>query len=138
MTKATDLRFDVKQYCSEAVDLLPHGLIHKSHTGMGATHSELHAKRNSIIIEPVRITAKAKADSISDHDEIGTIYIGGELNSDIPSFYIPEFELFLNIDYKYKKIVCVADSFPKAYEILLRKGIVNDYFLLIDEIEILE
>ena len=135
MTKETLIEYDVKQYCSEAVELLPFGLIHKSHTGMGATHLELHAKRNSIIIEPVRITAKAKADSIIGHEEIGTIYIGGELSSDIPSFHIPQFELFLDIDFKYKKIVCVADSFPKAYEVLSKKGVVNDYFLLIDEID---
>jgi hypothetical protein len=135
MTNINILQYNVREYCSDAVELLPHGIIHKSHTGMGATHLELHAKRNSIIIEPVRITAKAKADSIVGHEEIGTIYIGGELNNDIPSFHIPEFELFLNVDYKYKKIVCVADSFPKAYEVLMRRGVVNDYFLLIDEID---
>ncbi len=135
MTKILKDPYWVKQYCSEVVRLLPHGVIHKSHTGMGATHLELHAKRNSIIIEPVRITAKAKADSMIGHKEIGAIYIGGELNSDEPSFNIPELEIFFNLGYKYNKIVCVADSFPKAYEILATKGLVNDYFLLIDEID---
>ena len=135
MTNARLNQLEVRDYCSEILSELPCGIIEKSHTGMGATHLELHSKRNSIIVEPVRITAKAKADSINDHPDYRSIYIGGELETDKPTFSPMELELFLEIEGGYHKIVCVADSFPKTYEILKRKNIVGDYFLLIDEID---
>jgi hypothetical protein len=59
MTNGRLNQLEVRDYCSEILSELPCGIIEKSHTGMGATHLELHSKRNSIIVEPVRITAKA-------------------------------------------------------------------------------
>lgn len=35
---------------------LPHGLVYKEETGMGATQLELETPRNSIIVEPIKIT----------------------------------------------------------------------------------
>ena len=40
---------------------LPSGIVFKDETGMGATTLELKSKRNSIIVEPIKITASSKA-----------------------------------------------------------------------------
>lgn len=128
----------VAHYCSEAVEFLPHGIIEKSHTGMGATHLELHSSRNSIIVEPLRVTARAKVRSLEEnsanHNIMG-IYVGGDAPADVFSLDLVDFRVFLETSSAIKKIICVADSFPKVYEVLLQQGLVNDYFLLIDEID---
>ncbi|MBC7423212.1 MAG: hypothetical protein H7334_07120, partial [Ferruginibacter sp.] len=50
---------------------MPYGLIHKEETGIGATTLELKAKRNSIIVEPIKVTASTKA-----YKEKGAFYVG--------------------------------------------------------------
>ena len=56
--------FTVSKFIGELKDrgmeFLPNGIIEKSHTGMGATHMELTSHRNSIIVEPIKITAYSK------------------------------------------------------------------------------
>ncbi len=51
---------DVK--LSNVFNELPAGVVHKDETGMGATTLELNTKRNSIIVEPIRVTAFSKAE----------------------------------------------------------------------------
>jgi hypothetical protein len=51
---------------------MPFGLIRKGETGIGATTLELKSKRNSIIVEPTRVTASSKA------KKHGALYIGGK------------------------------------------------------------
>lgn len=48
-------------HLSDVFNYIPHGIVHKEETGMGATYLELETKRNSIIVEPIKITASSKA-----------------------------------------------------------------------------
>ena len=48
-------------YLSDVFIETPSRFILKDETGMGATYLELEANRNSIIVEPIKITASSKA-----------------------------------------------------------------------------
>lgn len=118
---------------SDVFNFLPNGLIHKHETGMGATTLEILAERNSIIVEPLKITASSKAfiHRIKHH----TFYVGS------PTKYHKTRASDKNIkDYiedksiQYKKILVVADSLPKLIK-LIGEDVYNNYFLLIDEID---
>lgn len=39
-------------YIGEILELLPCGILNKTHTGLGATYLEMNCDRNSIIVEP--------------------------------------------------------------------------------------
>ena len=54
----------------DVLTALPHGLVYKEETGMGATTLEFQTPRNSIIVEPIKITASSKA------FKHGALYIG--------------------------------------------------------------
>lgn len=125
----------VQQYISETVQEIPAGVIIKSHTGMGATHLELHSKRHSIIVEPVRSTAAAKHNSFKGTKGFDCLYVGSAIgNLQKPSDI--EITLFLKKKTKrYKKILCVADSLPGLMEKLQQENNPQDYFLLIDEVD---
>ena len=65
---------------------LPSGIIEKSHTGMGATYMELRSPRNSIIVEPIKITAYSKVIEYNRfHSNKGNLdyalYVGSEIGS---------------------------------------------------------
>ena len=114
---------------SDVFSSLPHGLINKNETGMGATYLELDSKRNSIIVEPIKITASSKA---LKHN---ALYVGSPTNN------FPEkvsnksiIDYCKNEKIIFKKIIVVADSFPKLVEII-GDTIFKDYFLVIDEID---
>lgn len=111
----------------------PHGIIYKDETGMGATTLEFKAQRNSIIVEPTKITASSKA---IKHE---ALYVGS------PTKYHPEnlkvwqikkkiYEYAHNEKIEFKKIVVVADSLQKVIEVL-RPDVFDDYFILIDEVD---
>ena len=64
------ITLDVHDYClkklnhegkptklSDVFNLMPYGHVIKEETGMGATYLELNTERNSIIVEPIKITA---------------------------------------------------------------------------------
>ena len=61
MTKCNLITVKNGTYLSNTIDKLPHGIINKTETGIGATTVELDSKRNSIIVEPLKVTASAKA-----------------------------------------------------------------------------
>ncbi len=115
---------------SHVLEFLPSGFIYKEETGVGATTLEFVSKRNSIIVEPIKITASSKA------NEHGALYVGSPTKyhtqkapkkADIVSY--------INDTTKpYKKIVVVADSLPKVIEAIGADAF-KDYFLLIDEID---
>ena len=133
--------FKVPKYISDAgIEFLPHGVITKSHTGMGATYLELISSRNSILVEPIKYTAYSKVGSYNkekiakEHGE--ALYVGSEViqgdkpvNQDVITRYVK------NKKIKVKKIICVADSLYKVVEVLLKCKLLDDYFLLIDEID---
>ena len=134
----------VNAYLSEllnnGLDFLPNGIIEKSHTGMGATHMEIMSSRNSIIVEPIKITAYSKVNDYNDKnaDVINkrALYVGsaiGNQDNSTSNKKIKEYLLDNNIS--FKKIICVADSLQRVVEEILQVGELDDFFLLIDEID---
>lgn len=116
-------------YLSDVFIETPSGFILKDETGMGATYLELEANRNSIIVEPIKITASSKA---YKHD---ALYVGSSTK------YHPEKSTskvtiikYLSNDQTPKKIVVVADSLKKVID-AIGQNVYTDYFLLIDEID---
>jgi hypothetical protein len=120
---------------TEVLDLLPSGLVQKDETGMGATTLELLAPRNSIIVEPIKITASSKAYNNTRNFSIPTLYVGSETK------YHPKkptkkevLDYLNNSSIKYKKIMVVADSLKKVIA-AIGPNVYKDYFLLLDEID---
>ncbi len=116
-------------YLADVFIETPSGFILKDETGMGATYLELEADRNSIIVEPIKITASSKA---YNH---GALYVGSGTK------YHPEkttskeqIKSYLANEQIPKKIVVVADSLYKVID-AIGPNIYSDYFLLIDEID---
>ncbi len=116
-------------YLSEVVTELPAGIINKTETGIGATTVELKAPRHSIIVEPLKVTASAKAKKHS------AFYLGS------PTIHHPEgnnskikkaLQAYLSDStIVHKKFVVVADSLGKLKHLL--GDSFKDYFLMIDE-----
>jgi len=160
----------------DVMDGLPSGIVFKDETGMGATHVELYSKRNSIIVEPIRITASSKASKSKEF-----LYVGSPTKTYHPNKISDKHiqDYLINPNIEFKKIVVVADSLwrvigailninpikgvdskiqfikgigsggakesilerlenIKKYKILRKANdlsVINDYFLLIDEID---
>lgn len=108
---------------------LPSGLVYKEETGMGATTLELTTPRNSIIVEPIKITASSKA---SKHK---ALYVGSPTKYHRNKVQFKEIKAYIENDsISPKKIVVVADSLFKVID-AIGKAAYKDYFLLIDEID---
>ena len=113
---------------SEEIGSLPHGIIDKRETGIGATFAELTSKRNSIIVEPLKVTAVAKS------KEHNAFYYGSDTDT-MKRPTIKEIKNFLNNkSIKYKKIIVVSDSLPKLMQHIPKEEREN-YFLMIDEVD---
>ncbi|WP_026462272.1 hypothetical protein [Adhaeribacter aquaticus] len=114
----------------EVFDFLPAGIVNKTETGIGATTLELNSERNSIIVEPIRVTASRKAKKTP-----GSLYVGSptpEFNQKVTNDKIKAY-----IDSpggKHKKLIVVADSLPRVIE-AIGENVYRDYFLMIDEID---
>lgn len=115
---------------SQVLEFLPAGFVYKEETGIGATTLELKSERNSIIVEPIKITASSKA---YEHD---ALYVGS------PTRYHPKkspekadiINYVQDNSILHKKIVVVADSLPRVID-AIGPNRIKDYFLLIDEID---
>lgn len=126
---AKEQKITVKKgfFLNSVLNKIPYGIINKSETGIGATTLELEAKRNSIIVQPLKVTASSKAHKHK------AFYVGSPTllfkkkiqNKDILNYLTDN-------SIKFKKIVVVADSLSRVIE-LIPKGKLNDYFLMIDE-----
>lgn len=116
------------KYLSEVISELPNGIINKGKTGTGGTTLELQSKRNSIVVQPLKITASEKAKKTP-----GSLYIGSSTD------YFKEVKDEEILDYlknpaiTYKKIICVADSLPRLMRLIAKEKLVDIFFLLIDE-----
>jgi len=120
---------------SEVLSLLPPGLVQKDETGMGATTLELLAPRNSIIVEPIKITASSKAYKNTHNFGIPTLYVGSETKFHPKKPTRKEVLAYLNDpSIQYKKIMVVADSLVKVIA-AIGPDVYRDYFLLLDEID---
>ena len=125
---------------SDLLDQLPHGLIDKKATGIGATTLEIKSKRNSIIVLPTRILAKSKADKENDlQGKKACLFVGTKDNN--LSTSIKEINDYIdNTDIQHKNFLVVADSLKKVIQAIQDKKIdvYREYFLMVDEIDIMQ
>lgn len=107
-------------------DMIPtNTILDKTLTGLGATHSEIHSKRNSIIIEPNVPVILGK---LNGNEHLEAVYEKCEPYN---------IKKYLQMDIPYKKIVCTPESFKKIRKaaIELNINIYKDFFCLFDECE---
>ena len=107
---------------------MPHGLVDKKITGIGATTLEINSKRNSIIVFPTKALAYGKH---SKHPN--TLYVGSEIKGE--KVTNQQIEEYLAKD-GYKKFLVVADSLGRVLGIIGKNH--KDYFLMIDEVDVLQ
>ena len=107
-------------------DMIPaNTILDKTLTGLGATHSEIHAKRNSIVILPSVSIILCKLD---DNDNLEAVY------EKCTPYSIKK---YLQMDITYKKILCTPESFYKIRKAAkeLNIDLYKEYFCLFDECE---
>lgn len=100
-------------------------VLNKTLTGLGATHSEIHSKRSSIIIEPNVPVILGKLD---DNENLEAVYAKCTPYS---------LKKYLQMDIQYKKIITTPESFHKIRKAAeeLHINIYNSFFCLFDECE---
>ena len=76
-------------------------ILNKTLTGLGATHSEIHSKRSSIIIEPNVPVILGKLD---DNENLEAVY------AKCTPYNLKK---YLQMDIPYKKIITTPESFKK-------------------------
>jgi hypothetical protein len=101
-------------------------IFNKVLPGLGATYSEIKAKRNSIIIEPNVPVIKGKTEN---KDKLLGVY--DRITDNQIKIYL------LNPDIKYKKILCTPESYLKVRRVANNNNInlFDNYFCLFDECE---
>lgn len=100
-------------------------ILNKTLTGLGATHSEIHSKRNSIIIEPNVSVILGK---LNNNENLEAVYEKCTPHS---------IKKYLKMDIPYKKILCTPESFYKIRKAAedLKINIYKNFFCLFDECE---
>ena len=109
---------------------MPHGLVDKKITGIGATTLEINSKRNSIIVFPTKALAYGKH---SKHPN--TLYVGSEIKGESKKVTNQQIEEYLAKG-GYKKLLVVADSLGRLLGIIGKNY--KDYFLMVDEVDVLQ
>lgn len=101
-------------------------ILDKTLPGLGATYSEIEAKRNSIIIEPNVPVIKGKTER---NNKLLAVYEGVADNK-IKNY-------LLNEDVEYKKVLCTPESYQKVRKIADENNVnlFENYFCLFDECE---
>ena len=94
-------------------------ILDKTLTGLGATHTELHSNRNSIIIEP---NVPVIIEKTKDNPDWLAVW-----EKCTPS----KVEKYLQSTNKRKKLICTPESFSKIRKAAnkLNLNIYTDYFL---------
>ena len=116
------------------MDKMPHGIVDKQLAGIGATSLEIDSKRNSIIVFPTKILAYNKW----QRNKTKLLYVGGKINDERDTTSIKEIQDYLSDDkVVYKKFLVVADSLYKLLQII-EKERYKDYFLMIDEVDMIQ
>ncbi len=126
--KKQEITIAQHQRLSDVLTEIPTNVIlNKTITGCGATHSEIHAKRNSIIIEPNLPVIDGKC---AKHPDIFGVK-EGVTKEEIVAY------LKHKTDCGYHKILTTPESFPKVRSALYEatERIYDDWFLLFDECE---
>lgn len=117
---------------SDVLDKMPHGIIDKRITGLGATTLEIKSQRNSIIVMPTRALAYNKSEK---HPH--TLYVGSKYqnNTDLKKESI---QYYLDNEHiPHKKFLVVADSLKKLID-EIGDEVYNDYFFMIDEVDLIQ
>ena len=115
-------------YLSDILTEIPAGIVIKNHTGIGATSLELKAERNSIIVEPLKVTASLKASKNKDY-----LYVGSTTKNHPTKLSNEKIKEYLdNSKIKYKKIIIVADSLARLMTLMPEKQR-ETFFLMLDE-----
>jgi len=125
---------------SNLLTQLPHGLVDKKATGIGATTLEIKSKRNSIIVVPTRKLARQKVDKENkEQGKEACLYFGSK---ETISTTEEELNDYLdNAEIEYKKILVVADSLWRVIKYIKKRigeNVYRDYFLMVDEIDTLQ
>ena len=117
-------------WLSNVLSYLPNGIINKGVTGIGATTMELNCDRNSIVIQPLKITVDQKSLGYYVHKVFA-------YNRKKSTIFTNEFESYLNdSSVKFKKFILVIDRLEDLIDFLGNK--VKDYFFLFDEIDYMQ
>ena len=100
-------------------------ILNKTLTGLGATHSEIHSKRSSIIIEPNVPVILGKLD---ENETLEAVY------AKCTPYNLKK---YLQMDLQYKKIITTPESFHKIRKAAEELGIniYKSFFCLFDECE---
>ena len=100
-------------------------ILNKTLTGLGATHSEIHSKRSSIIIEPNVPVILGK---LGDNENLEAVY------AKCTPYNLKK---YLQMDIDYKKIITTPESFKKIRNAAeeLEINIYKTFFCLFDECE---
>lgn len=131
------LKYDIRLWPNERLsnmfDRLPYGILDKRVTGIGATTLELNSPRNSIIVVPTKALAHNKAVKFPNSRYIGIAIEGKQrrFSNRAVQDYLDDGSI------SYKKFIVVADSLPKLLEVI-GEDHYDDYFLLIDEIDMVQ
>lgn len=107
-------------------DMIPtNTILDKTLPGLGATHSEIHSKRSSIIIEPNVPVILGKLD---ENENLEAVYEKCEPHT---------IKSYLQMDIPFKKIITTPESFHKIRNAANGLGIniYKEYFCLFDECE---
>lgn len=119
---------------ADVFHFLPAGIIDKKETGIGATTLEMKSLRNSIIIEPLKITVIEKEKQEREKEQ--SDYKLFAFIVDEPKIY-ERLTAYLNDStFEYKKIILVIDNLQKLILHLGERFL--DYFFLFDEIDYMQ
>ncbi|MCM1720813.1 DEAD/DEAH box helicase [Bacteroides ovatus] len=116
---------------SDYLTKMPHGIIDKKIPGIGATTLEINSKRNSIIVFPTKALAYGKH---SKHPN--TLYVGSEIKGESKKVTNQQIQEYLTKD-GHKKLLVVADSLGRLLDLIGKENL-KDYFLMVDEIDVLQ
>lgn len=143
---------------SEVMDELPYGIINKNYTGIGGTTLELDCNRNSIVVEPLKETAWAKAQKLSRSNKYKVHYFGTksyvqtkiskkistlstkEINLEELSNNLNEYIKACREQNKPIKICTVTDQLEKLCGILKEShmDLYDTFHLLLDEVDYMQ
>lgn len=110
-------------------DGLPHGILNKQYTGVGATYHQLKSNQDSIIVFPRIQLAREKADNYQ------AFYVGSKENKSVSIEEIREYHK--NTPEGRRKYCVVVDSIFKLKE-ALGEEVYNRFHLVLDEIDVIQ
>ncbi|WP_144603823.1 DEAD/DEAH box helicase family protein [Algoriphagus algorifonticola] len=110
---------------------LPNGILYKKFTGIGATHCEIIAERDSILVFPTIALARSKYLKACKEAKNGFRYqfLNGDVKNEALEQFISE-----RGENDIDKYFVVADSLPRLIN-FLEEDVYYDYFLMVDEID---